>query len=372
MTDPTPQTNGGLQLSSAHDVKIEGDAVGRDKVTHITNIALTVNDVTQGLQALNHLIPHNPAVRHELVGLRSQLEAISAQIRLLSHYKEMHDLLHRLEFECYKTLVNTAPRFPAEPQAGREIRRYRIKLEGVLADLRTTAQGAAAAMLEMSWIEPLLPLPARIDEALQSGLPEPLIEAIDTLKLELDIQPARLNYQLFGAASALRLGDLATAMRAVHGQLAGAGPATEFSLAVQAGADKLEVLNEALTQLVNDHNAWQDVEGRLRREEALARQDADAGRALSAFRKAWPQLKQRTDRLCQTRPPAAVARFIRLSQSLEAGYKDAAPGALYDLLFEFCEYASELFLQVDVDLRAMCGELRTVGERLAETLRRLE
>ena len=140
----------------------------------------------------------------------------------------------------------------------------------------------------------------------------------------------------------------------------------------QTGVNELARLSAALTALVRDHNGWQDVEVRLRRIEALVLVDAHASQDLRELKRAWPKLKEKSQGLSQSRADGFSEAFQAASAALDAQLATAPPDVLSELFLDYRAYAGELFVQVDVDLRNLCGDLRIIGEKLAETLRMLE
>ncbi|MBF8284809.1 MAG: hypothetical protein HW378_3724 [Anaerolineales bacterium] len=362
-----------IAVSAKGDITVGGDMVGGDKITTITQNYYVVGKVADGLQALNGLIQQNDDLRAGLRSLRDQFHDVSRQIDQLSNYKAMHDLLHQLEFECYKVLVQTTPKFPADRLARREVRQYRIKLERLLADLREAAQRAVDPDFEQQWIADLAGLPGQLDHALEADDRDRLEEAIQQLKMELDVQPARINNELVGAAGALRLPDLAQALAEIRTKLLEAPGLDPARVQVfQTGVNELARLSAALTALVRDHNGWQDVEVRLRRIEALVLVDAHASQDLRELKRAWPKLKEKSQGLSQSRADGFSEAFQAASAALDAQLATAPPDVLSELFLDYRAYAGELFVQVDVDLRNLCGDLRIIGEKLAETLRMLE
>ncbi len=369
---PKPTASGVSFQNTQGDIAVAGDVVGRDKITHLTQNYYVVGQVAEGLQALNGLIQQNETLRGELRSLRDQFHDVSREINQLSNYKEMHDLLHQLEFECYKVLVQTAPRFPADRLAHREVRQYRIKLQRLLTDLGEAARQAVDPDFEQQWIDDLADVPGQLDSALAANERDRLDDAIQQLKIELDVQPARINNELVGAAGALRLPDLAQALAEVRAKLSEAPSLDAARVQVfQTGVDELAHVSAALTALVRDHNGWQDVEVRLRRIEALVLVDAHAGQDLRELKRAWPKLKEKTQALSQSRAEGFRDAFLAASAALDTQLATALPEVLSELFLDYRAYAGELFVQVDVDLRDLCGDLRVIGEKLAETLRML-
>src|SRR5581483_3694865 len=58
-------------------------------------------DATQGLAALQQLMKDDD-VRDAVGDFQSDFKGAASQIEILGMYKDLHDLLHTLQFQCYK------------------------------------------------------------------------------------------------------------------------------------------------------------------------------------------------------------------------------------------------------------------------------
>lgn len=360
----------GLKIDARGDVTAGGDIVGRDKVTH--NYYL-VNQVADGLTALNRLMQQNAGLRVRLLSLRDQFQAATGQIQRLSNYKDIHDFLHQMEFECYRVLVQTEPRFGADPATRREVRRYRITLERLLADLTTAAQQTLDPGFELDWVEALKTVPGQLDDAIRQSSVALLAAANRQLKDELELQPARINHKLVEAAGGLRLTELAQGLRLASQDLPSVPDLDAGQLqSLTAGLAELTHLSQRLETLARDHDGWQDLDVRLGRIEALIPLDARDGQMFAELKRTWPRLNSRGLNLARSRNDDFASAFLAAATALEDQLMSAPPEVLSDLFLDYRTYAGEIFVQVDVDLRSLCGDLRIVGERLTESLRMLQ
>ena len=71
---------------------------------------LAVHAVDNSLAILAALIKR-PDFNAKLVTLQTDFEAAGSQIELLTNYKNLHDLLHNLQYLCFSGLVQEARRF---------------------------------------------------------------------------------------------------------------------------------------------------------------------------------------------------------------------------------------------------------------------
>jgi hypothetical protein len=134
----------------------------------------------------------------------------------------------------------------------------------------------------------------------------------------------------------------------------------------QNGVEALGQLGNHLTALVDTHDSWQAVELELRRIEALLDQDPQE------LEMSWPDLKARVDLLCGESNEDWTAALRKDAETLTATFSEKNPVTLKRCFRSFRRRASDRFFRVDVDLKSVCGELRTVGEPLASVLRMIE
>jgi hypothetical protein len=131
--------SGGVNLDAGR-VDVSGDVVGRDKVQSagrdMLNVAsgATVNNyyyastsaISTGLSALSELMQRLPEVRRDVSVFQDVLGAAHEQIDLLRDYKDLHDLLHHLQFQFYDDILQEAPRFPADEITVEKFVRYQL------------------------------------------------------------------------------------------------------------------------------------------------------------------------------------------------------------------------------------------------------
>src|SRR5262249_35184968 len=74
---------------------------------------VTVEDLQADEAASTPIVdlPQDPAIRAAMLSVRAGLEDVRTQLDILATYKDMHDLLHRLEFQCYSPLAQEIARF---------------------------------------------------------------------------------------------------------------------------------------------------------------------------------------------------------------------------------------------------------------------
>ncbi|MCZ7671264.1 MAG: hypothetical protein M5U34_31095 [Chloroflexi bacterium] len=106
-------------------------------------------------------------------------------------------------------------------------------------------------------------------------------------------QPSRINAQLILAANTLRLDSLEKAITAICQSIDASDPNAELELVthIKAGAGALGGIENSLSLLTSEHNAWQAIDDELRRVEATL----DNG--IEELEDAWYDLEPMTHNL---------------------------------------------------------------------------
>lgn len=330
-----------------------------------TSATSPVTLVSQSLSALSSLM-NNPIVRSLVATFRSNFQVASQQIELLAHYKELHDLLHKLQFRCYHVIRQELPRFPADPQAVDNLLNYEVTLQEIVVALRTVASRNTLPASEVGWIEEVVQAQLQLNRALTGLDGEALKHTVWLLKRTIALHPSTINQRLSAAARMLRLGELINVMTAIQGALVDSPAQADHFGTFQRGGEALRAVDQRLTQLISDHDQWQAVERILGRIEDVMIHD----RAELEF--SWPDVRAKIDQLCQ----ADNTEWVQFLQA-DGAQLDKALAAQNPLLIEryfrrYRQRAGSRFYQVDVMLKAQCEELRQVGEPLTAVLKLLE
>ncbi|MBD2451489.1 hypothetical protein H6G76_31115 [Nostoc sp. FACHB-152] len=171
--------------------------------------------VRSGLYALTELMAV-PQVRAAVFAFRTDFQAVCEQIDVLVNYKDLHDLLHTLEFQCYGGIVQEAKRFPDDETALDILMDHQLTLQQIVTDIQEIALRGTLAKNELLWLKDLV----QATEELHGG-----IEKLDTRQIKravwlinrvLAIQPSRINTSLNIAARVLRLPALVKALTCVR------------------------------------------------------------------------------------------------------------------------------------------------------------
>lgn len=321
---------------------------------------LAVQAFDNSLSILGELM-RRPDFRAKLTALQTDFEAASQQIEYLTNYKDLHDLLHNLQFLCFSGLVQEAARFPADPLAQEILLDHELTLAGLIDSLVEVAGRPEMPASELGWIAELAEAHSQLRQAIDTLEAEPLRRAIWLMKRVLDLQPTRINERLNATARALRLETIEQAMRSIRRDLRRLKLPSKQVRGFESGVTALGDLGEHLARLVEDHDRWQAVDLELRRIEATMMHDVGE---ISA---SWPELRERVAPLCQQSGAAWVERLRRDGRDLDLALAGANPAQIRRTFLRYRRRAGNRFYQVDADLKSLCHELRYVGQPLAST-----
>lgn len=350
-----------VRLDSAGDTSIGGSVAGRDIITY------NVNVIRDGLGALGELM-RAPTVRSDVIIFRNDIQKATDQIDLLSDYKELHDLLHQMEFECFNLLTISARDFPSDDaNQRRSLVECQSSLDRIVGQMQAVVARAHVAKNAVIWVQPALQLPEDMDTALLDRDKTRLDKVIRALRRIIDLQPSQINTRLNETAGILSRLDLVDSLQ---------GCATKFAAEADLDQDKVKLFNDGVRELtaisqallkqVDDHGCWQAVQAILNR--IAGSLELGTEELVESF----PELRQQVEALCHDRPDRSAQALLKLSEKLAAALAEGHPGRISDCFLLYNAKVGGLFYQADVNLRSLCGELRKVGEPLASILRMAE
>lgn len=321
--------------------------------------------VRSGLYALTELMAV-PQVRAAVFAFRTDFQAVCEQIDVLVNYKDLHDLLHTLEFQCYGGIVQEAKRFPDDETALDILMDHKLTLQQIVTDIQEIALRGTLAKNELLWLKDLV----QATEELHSG-----IENLDTRQIKravwlinrvLAIQPSRINTSLNIAARVLRLPALVKALTCVRDNLAHCELDPDKASQFKDGVEALASLEYSLTILVHSHNDWQELDLALRRIEANIEQD------IFELELSWLDLKAMAESLYSSSTDEWALMFQQDSENLDSAIASKNPVKVKRYFRSYRRRAGDRFFRVDMDLKRLCGNLRIVGEPLVSVLRLIE
>lgn len=325
-----------------------------------------VEPFRRGLAVLGELV-QEAAVRRAVVAFSIHFAEARQQIEVLSSYKDLHDLLHRLQHDCYEPMEEEAERFPDDEEGRENLLIHEQSLEEALEELGELGRRGEFVGDEPGRIWKDL-------EAVSEGLRASL-DASDTAELRSALRqldrvlarwPPRINVRLNDAARALNLPQLAASMETVCGRLRELNLRPEQVAQFEEGVVALSRLARTLTNLVGDHDQWQLIEQDLRQI------GGDLARSLEELESAWPSLKRQMEPLYLGIAERWALALKTESEKLENTLAAQDPTRVRLCFRSYRRQAERRFFRVDDALKRQCHELRQAGEPLAAVLRILE
>ena len=321
-------------------------------------------EATRGLVALEQLM-QDAEVREAVGDFQSDFKGAASQIEVLGLYKDLHDLLHTLQFQCYKGIAQEAKRFPEDESSREILADYELTLDTLVHRLEDVSARATAANVELGWIQDLRDANKELNAALEQAISKPLGRTIWLMDRVLAVQPSQINTRLNTAARALRLSDLVEALTLLRDKLTGVGLDPAKLKAFSDGIDALVALQQNLTALVTEHDRWQAVDLDLRRIQVNLRSD------LLELELSWDRVKSMTDPLCCSQEPWAAdlrATSDALAKAIAAQDQTKERQTFQRLYAQ----AADRFYRVDTSLKRLCESLRMIAEPLNTLLRILK
>lgn len=314
----------------------------------------------RGLETLEQLM-QNAEVREAVGDFQSDFEAAVLQIELLTFYKDVHDLLHTLQFQCYRGITHEARRFPDDAISREILADHQITFDGLLRQLEDVAGRDATLGAELVWIQDLRDAQSEFQTAIQQGAVKPLNRAVWLMDRVLAVQPSHVNTRLNAAARALRLSALVNALTLLRDRFEGGGLDAAKIRAFSDSIRNMVALQQNLTALVVEHDRWQALDLDLRRIQQNLKSDA------LELELSWDRVLIMITPLCNVEEAWAAALRISCDQVGEgvAAQDQARERQAFQRLHA---QASDRFYRVDTTLKRVCESLRTIAEPLTTLL----
>lgn len=323
--------------------------------------------VERGLEALSELM-ELPEARTAVILFRNDFEAVIDQIDILADYKQVHDILHSLEYQCFNILQQAVRLFPDDELAFDNLVEAEITLQQITTTLIDLNTRSSFATNELVWVQDLERVQTHLQAAMDEEDPKQLRRAIWLVNRIIAIQPSQINTRLNAVARTLRLRALASAMTSIYetlGQLS--MDQTKLEQFV-SGAYALSQLNVNLEKMVEGHDDWQALILELRRIENSMEIDP------LELEMSWPDLRPMLvtlyeDALEEEEWAISLNDDVeRLGEAVAGGN----PARMKRFFRRLERRASDRFYRIDIDLRRLCEDLRRVGQPLAGILAMIE
>ena len=338
-------------------------ALSDDCCPHKRHVAETSRSAREGLEALRELM-EDRSVQADVAAFGAIFETSCKQIDSLACYKDLHDLLHTLQFRCYNYLtavLQNARKSPDDPSVWENVFEYESTVQDIMEGLRKYTKTESLKEL-VPWTGGLVENLGNLFRAVTNCDPQQIALALKPVNQVLSFQPMRINVRLNETARALPLPGLVKALTGLSQKLDSAQVNPTTVRKFQDGLGALSKLHVELASLVKEHDKWQDVDIELRRLEVTIGQD------LEDLKLSWPDLKVKTEPNCNE---VAAEWEQLLKVDMKRLDESLAAGDLIKTKYYFTRYRGRIgnhFYRVDTALKDLCGNLRRVGEPLTALL----
>jgi hypothetical protein len=315
-----------------------------------------VDSANSGIQLLSGLLSSNPAVADAVARSREVVQNTYRRIGRLEMFKNVHDALHTIEFECLRPL--------AAAGEGVRLRPFRTRFAAEAARIRTTIEGQdISAALRDDMIDGLQATDAAFEAALAQPGESGFARVAAELNALLSGLPSRLDAGISDTARDLDLERLVELMNTVKSVL----PATTEDQAVAEfvqGIEALQRLRDELGQRVQEHTVLQRLDSKLR---TVCVGGVPAG-SLPAE---WNRIKLARSRLAEPFSPelqAALGDLQQIERDVEDRLEASEKLAALEFVAEYFRLVAGAFRDVDRALKEFCMRLSAVSRPLKTIL----
>jgi hypothetical protein len=313
------------------------------------------------LLILNKLL-QIPAVQKAVVACQVDCDAMCEQIDDLMNYKDLHDQLHQLQFNCYEPIVRTIKGSELDETAREVLSEYELNFREIVGNLGEIDSRLPAAASGAEWIQRLADARQDLARAIEAADPALLQKAAGDVRRVLHRQPSRINEWIILSARELRLANLVQALTEVCDELSERDIEPGRVATFRQGLAGLSRLTDNLGAVRDDHAQWQTVDSELR---VI---DAWLDRSTEELVQSWPHLKRYIDPLCSESSDDWAVQLRAAGERLERALR-SNDGAAVEQFRRFRRQAGLRFFKVDTNMKRLCEQLRLTGLPLASALK---
>lgn len=318
-----------------------------------------VASANAGFGYLKHLIATLPAVADAVSRSKEVIENTYREVGQLELFKNIHDSLHTIEFQCLRPMQ--------EGGAASRLRPFRLTFVGETQRIEAAMQ---ARELDANLRNDITDGLQSVAEAFQAALSAPGDDAayrrvVNELVGLLSLLPAKLDVGIAQAAAGLNLDRLVDLMQRVRGQLPAAvgGKDSELEPFVR-GIDALHRLRDDLKARVYEHGLLQRLDSKLR---AVCFGETLPG----SFGGEWARIRLARSRLAPPYSPElgqAIDDLQATEREIEAALARQEERAVPDHLRDYFRIVASAFRSVDGSLKQFCLRLGAVSQPLKTVL----
>jgi hypothetical protein len=314
-----------------------------------------------GLKALRKLMS-DPAVHAVADRFRADFAGASQHIVVLGDYKDLHDALHDLHFQCYNFALLESRRADATQINWDGLIQAETVLQLIFAAIQRVAARATLPPTETSFVSELETAGRELHAATDASSPPQVKQAVRRIGRVLAIQPSQINLRLVDTARGLPLMELETGMASIRAQLNSADLPVDEARRFAEGVTALAELREGVQALCAEHDAWQEIDAQMRRIETQLGQD------LSDLEFSWEGLRRKLAARCAMAQKPWAAGLTEEMDKLDSALAAGLPARIIQAFRRCYSKAGARFYDVDFELKELCDELRKVGAELDKIL----
>ncbi|MDJ0714806.1 MAG: CHAT domain-containing protein [Prochloraceae cyanobacterium] len=322
--------------------------------------------VSKGINILADLM-QIPSLKNAVIKFKTEFQAILDEVEIISTYKDLHDLLHILEFRCYKSILSEARHFPDDYEIcnlelyGQELQDIIADVEGIVVQKNPAAEG-------ITWHQNLDRALEFLYNALEKEDKSQLKKAIWFINRVIASEPSQINRALVSTAKVLRLPTLVDAMSSILALIVDSQLEPAKINQFQDSVSSLSKLNDSLKFLVTTHDRWQRIDSQLRRIETVMANTSD----LFELEMSWSDLNGEVAEQCQDSQESWAISLQKEAERLDEAIAAQNTPKVRRYFSSYRNRASQGFYKINQELRNFCGNLREVGNPLAYLLRMME
>ena len=312
-----------------------------------------------GISQVRQVLRTVPAAAEAVSLSREVLENSYRQVARLELFKNLHDELHVVEFECLRPL-----------EAGGALSGmlvYKLSLESAVRRLQKALAGVASPpLIGDELLERLSDTKGRFAAAIASPTAENRDLVIDDLNVLLVGFPPRLEVGIAEAAGEVSFQKLVELMSQVRRRVIDAGPISALEdKSLIEGIDAVATLQRELDQRVLEHRCLQRLDSRLR----MVCVSDTPPRDLPTE---WQRIKRVADELAAHRCSEVLISQLedlgKKAVEIEASLAPSPKPESMALLREYFRAVSTVFRFIDAELKDFCGRLGEVAAALRKML----
>ena len=322
---------------------------------------------SKGINILADLMAE-PQVKTAVIKFRTEFQAISEQVEMLATYKDLHDLLHRLEFKCYQGILREARHFPDDYTCLSILESYGQNLQDIIADVEGIIAQKNPAAEGITWHQELKQAYDFLETALEEEDKNQLKKAIWFINRIIASQPSQINTALVSTAKVLRLPTLVEGMKDIWKIIEDSELKPAKLDQFQESVISLTKLDDDLKILLTTHDNWQKIDSQLRRIETVTANSSD----LFELEMSWQDLNAEVAEKCQDSQESWANSLLKEAKRLDEALNAQNTSKVKQYFSSYRNRAGQGFYKIDQELRTFCGNLRDVGNPLAYLLRMLE